>query len=183
MIIAQQKQRTNLAEYIIYMWQLEDLLRGLQLDMGKVDRLIVSAYDTDDDTRAEIRYWYDNLIEMMKQEKIEVSGHLQVVKNRVNELTEMHFYLLHQQQDRIYHQLVTQAAPNLLEYRHKSHLGEDISDVELALHALYGQLMLKLQKKEVHSQTKHAMDSFSSMLAYLAAKYRQCQEKEYNDEK
>lgn len=176
MIIAREKRQTNVAEYIIYMWQLEDLLRGLGLEMEKVEQMLVAAYDTDEATRAEIRYWYDNLIEMMKLEGVEKEGHLQVVKNMVNELTETHFLLLHQQPDRAYHQLVMAAMPGLIEYRAKSQSGEEISDVELALHALYGQLILKLQKKEVHSQTKQAMESFSRMLAYLAAKYQKMEE-------
>lgn len=30
MLIAQQKRKQNIAEYILYLWQLEDLLRALQ---------------------------------------------------------------------------------------------------------------------------------------------------------
>lgn len=180
MIIAREKRRTNLAEYIIYMWQLEDMLRALQLDIEQVDRYVVSAYQLGEQERGEIREWYDNLIEMMKQEKVEKSGHLQVIKNMVNELVELHFYLLNQVGDRRYQQLFMAAGNSLLEYRRKTDLAEDIPDVELALHALYIQLLLKLQKKEVHSQTVQAMESFSRMMAYLAAKYREMEEK--NDE-
>ena len=56
---------------------------------------------------------------------------------------------------------------NLLDYRRKTNLPEEVSDVELALHALYGHLMLRLQKKEINSQTTMAMETFSRMLAYL----------------
>lgn len=35
--------------------------------------------------------WYDNLIEMMRMEKVEQAGHIQVLRNDVNELTELHF--------------------------------------------------------------------------------------------
>ena len=173
MLIAREKRKTNLAEYILYMWQLEDMLRALQMDMGQVDQYIVSGFQVDDATRKEIREWYDNLVEMMKREKVVKSGHLQVVRNMVNELTEMHFHLLYNEPDVHYHQLFMAAANHLLDYRRKSDLPEDISDVELALHALYGQLMLRLQKKEVNSQTTQAMESFSRMMAYLAAKYRE----------
>lgn len=178
MLIAREKRRNNIAEYILYMWQLEDLLRAFGLDIERVDRHVVSGFQVDDATRAEIREWYDNLIEMMKKEETTQTGHLQVVKNMVNELTEMHVYLLHEVRDARYQQLFTVAANNLSDYRRKSDLPEDVSDVELALHALYGHLMLKLQKKKVHSQTVTAMESFSRMLAYLSAKYKLMEENE-----
>ena len=53
-------------------------------------------------------------------------------------------------------------------------------DVELALNGLYGQLMLKLQKREIHPETVAAMESFSKMIAYLAARYKQMEEEAEN---
>lgn len=178
MLIAREKRRTNVAEYILYMWQVEDMLRALGLDIEQVDRYMVSQFQVDDKTRVEIRDWYDNLIAMMKLEKVEKDGHVQVVKNMVNELVELHYHLLNQAADAKYRQLFFAAANNLLEYRRKANLPEEISDVELTLHALYGQLMLRLQKKEMHPQTVEAMASFSRLLGYLAAKYRQMEEEE-----
>ena len=32
MFIAEQKKRDNIAEYLLYMWQLEDILRAYVLD-------------------------------------------------------------------------------------------------------------------------------------------------------
>lgn len=40
---------------------------------------------------------------------------------------------------------MTQAAGNLVEFRRKAGVDDTVSDVELALNGLYGQLMLKLQ--------------------------------------
>ena len=37
MIIAQQKRRENIAEYLLYLWQVEDLLRACHLDIDTVD--------------------------------------------------------------------------------------------------------------------------------------------------
>lgn len=178
MIVARERKNENLAEYIIYMWQLEDMLRGLNLDIEEVNRRIVESYQVDEEKRKEIRDWYENLIEMMKQEKIETSGHLQVVKNSVNELTELHFYLLHTAHDPKYHQLVTMAIQNFVDFRKRAGVSDEISDVELALHGLYGSMMLRLKGEEVSSETKQAMESFSRVLAYLAAKYRQIEEEE-----
>lgn len=178
MIIARERKKENLAEYIIYMWQLEDMLRGLNLDINEIDKCVVSAYRVDENRKKEIRDWYENLIEMMKQEKIEKSGHLQVVKNSVNELTELHFYLLHTVHDPKYHHLITQAIQNFIDFRKRAGVSDEISDIELALNGLYGSLMLRLKGEEVSKETKQAMESFSRVLAYLAMKYKQMEEED-----
>ena len=160
MLIAREKKKNNIAEYILYMWQLEDMLRALKLDMEQVDRYLVAGFQADERTSKEIHDWYDNLIAIMQKEKVEEKGHIQALKNTVDELTELHFFLLHQAHDGRYRQLVTQAAGNLVE--------------------LYGQLMLKLQKREIHPETVAAMESFSKMIAYLAARYKQMEEEAEN---
>lgn len=184
MLIAREKKKNNIAEYILYMWQLEDMLRALKLDMEQVDRQVVSHFQVDQDSLHEIHDWYDNLIAIMKQEKVEEKGHIQALKNTVDELTELHFFLLHKAHDRQYQHLVTLAAGNLIEFRRKAAVGDDVSDVELALNGLYGHLMLRLQKKDIHPDTITAMESFSKMIAFLAARYKQMEEeenKEWND--
>ena len=95
MLIAREKKKDNIAEYILYMWQIEDMLRAMGLDIERVNENVVAAFQTDERVKQEIREWYDNLIAMMKQEKVEQRGHIQVLKNTVNELTELHFYMLH----------------------------------------------------------------------------------------
>ena len=144
MLIAREKKKNNIAEYILYMWQLEDMLRALKLDMEQVDRYLVAGFQADERTSKEIHDWYDNLIAIMQKEK------------------------------------VTQAAGNLVEFRRKAGVDDTVSDVELALNGLYGQLMLKLQKREIHPETVAAMESFSKMIAYLAARYKQMEEEAEN---
>ena len=163
MLIAREKKKNNIAEYILYMWQLEDMLRALKLDMEQVDRYLVAGFQADERTSKEIHDWYDNLIAIMQKEKVEEKGHIQALKNTVDELTELHFFLLHQAHD-----------------GRKAGVDDTVSDVELALNGLYGQLMLKLQKREIHPETVAAMESFSKMIAYLAARYKQMEEEAEN---
>ncbi len=178
MLIARAKKKSNIAEYILYMWQIEDMLRALNLDMELVDRHIVAGFQVDEHTFREIHDWYDNLIAIMKKEKVETKGHIQALKNTMNELTELHFFLLHKAHDQRYQQLVTMAAGNLVEFRHKAEAGNEISDVELAMNGLYGNLLFRLQKKELSPETAAAMGSFGKMIAYLAARYKQMEEEE-----
>ena len=43
MIIAQEKRKTNITEYIIYLWQVEDMIRALNLDMDKIKQTAVAG--------------------------------------------------------------------------------------------------------------------------------------------
>lgn len=176
MLIAREKKKNNIAEYILYMWQLEDMLRALDLDIERVDRHIVSGFQVDDETAIEIHEWYDNLIAMMKKEKVVQKGHIQPLINTMNELTELHFYLLHEIHDPRYRQLVTMAAGNLVEFRRKAGVDDTVSDVELAMNALYGHWMLRLQKKQINPETTAAMETFSKMIAYLSDRYKKMEE-------
>lgn len=178
MLIAREKKKSNIAEYILYMWQVEDMLRAFRFDMNRVDEHVIREFQVDEATAKEIYEWYDNLIALMQREKVAERGHIQALRNNVEELTELHYYLLHQVNDPRYRQVVTMATGNLSDFRKKSEAGDEVSDVELALNALYGHLMLRLQKKEVNSQTATAMESFSRMIAYLAARYKQMEENE-----
>lgn len=178
MLIAREKKKSNIAEYILYMWQVEDMLRALGLDIQRVKEAVIDRFDVDGQTAQEMYDWYDNLIEMMHKEKVEQKGHLQVLKNNVDEMVELHYFLLQKTNDLRYQQLVSLAAGNLVDFRTKSGAGDEISDVELALNALYGQLMLRLRKKEIHPQTAQAMESFSKMIGYLAAYYHKNEREE-----
>ena len=66
MIIAQKKRKENIAEYLLYMWQVEDLIRAAGVSPEGVDQLLLPRYDVDEEKRAEIRSWYLELIEMMR---------------------------------------------------------------------------------------------------------------------
>ena len=178
MLIAREKKKSNIAEYILYMWQVEDMLRAFQLNMDLVEQHVVKGFQVDEQTTKEIYDWYDNIIAIMKAEKVEAKGHIQALRNNVDELTELHFFLLHKAHDSRYQQIVTMASGNLVDFRNRSQAGEEVSDVELALNALYGNLLLRLQRKEINPQTASAMESFGKMVGYLAAKYKQTEEEE-----
>ncbi len=178
MLIAKEKKKSNIAEYILYMWQVEDMLRAFDLDINKIDENVVRHYSVDTDTKKEIFDWYDNIIEIMKREKVERSGHIQPLKNSVDELTELHFFLLYKSGDPIYRGLIMEHANSFVEYRKLSGVDDSVSDVELALQALYGVLMLRLQGKKISDQTETAVSGFSKVLACLAARYKQKEEEE-----
>ena len=74
MIIARRKRKENIAEYLLYMWQVEDLIRANNFDMDSIRRTVVDRYDQPDDIKEEIAKWYEELIEMMRSEGVMEKG-------------------------------------------------------------------------------------------------------------
>ena len=176
MIIAQEKRKSNLAEYILYMWQVEDVIRAYQFNIELIDTNIISQFRQSEDKHKEIRNWYENLIEMMRIEKVEKKGHLQILKNNVNELFDYHLHLLNNVKDSAYINLFQKAVGNIAEFRQKAEATKDNNDIEVCLTALYGILMLKLQKKEISKETLAAVATFSDLVSYLTGKYKAFEE-------
>ena len=172
MLSAQQKKQENIAEYILYMWQLEDILRAYDLDIEKVQTAIVDQYKVSDEEKREIRNWYDNLIEMMKLEHKEKEGHLQININLVNDLNDLHNELLQTPKEITYNALFFKTLPFLIEFRNKLEAGEEVNDIHLALHALYAILLLRLQRKEVNPDTTTAVQQIGQLLGVLSEKYK-----------
>lgn len=176
MIIAQEKKKTNLAEYILYMWQVEDIIRAYQFDINKIEENIIKQFDKPEETHNEIKAWYENLIEMMRIEKTQEKGHLQIIKNNVNELYDYHVFLLTKGKDSAYNSHYQQALGNISEFREKSKATKENNDIEVCLTALYGILMLKLQGKEISKDTLAAITTFSQMISELTVKYKAFEE-------
>ncbi|MDE7156204.1 MAG: DUF4924 family protein, partial [Muribaculaceae bacterium] len=71
MYIASQKRKDNIAEYILYMWQIEDIIRANSLDIEKIKENVIDKFtDLNDDQRREMTEWYESLIDMMRAEGV-----------------------------------------------------------------------------------------------------------------
>ena len=68
MFIAQQLKERNIAEYLIYMWQVEDLIRANDCDIEKIKSTIISQYQIGEDEKEKLARWYEDLIAMMREE-------------------------------------------------------------------------------------------------------------------
>ena len=51
--IAKLKQKENISEFLLFLWQMEDLLRGIEFDMSRLDAEILPAI-IDDNERLRI---------------------------------------------------------------------------------------------------------------------------------
>lgn len=172
MLIAKKLKEENISEYLLYMWQIEDIIRANALDINRIERQIISQYAQSDDTKKEIRDWYENLIEMMRREDIIDRGHLIINKNVISELTDLHQRLLKSPSETDYSSAYYKTLPFIVELRAKS-AKKDIPELETCFAALYGYLLMRLQKKEISGETQAAISQISSFLRLLSQKYRE----------
>ncbi len=172
MIIAKEKKKTNIAEYIIYMWQIEDLIRACKFDINEIDNKIISRYDVSLEQKKEIRNWYYGLIDLMLEENIKQAGHLQFVKNTIADLNRLHLLLLNSPDENKYKMLFAQTSPTINEFKAKSgDLNQDSSDIETCFSGIYALVLLRLQKAKITASTEEAIASFTKLIAQLAAKF------------
>ncbi len=177
MIIAKAKRKENIAEYLLYMWQVEDLIRACGLDIEAVKSNIVSRYKVDEATRLEILDWYEGLIKMMELEDKRKSGHLQINKNVIIRLADLHQQLLGSTKFPDYTAEFYRTLPYIVELRAKTPKEEQAGELETCFNALYGVMMLRLQGKPISKDTEAAIRQISRFVALLAAYFKKDEEK------
>ncbi|MFN8207787.1 MAG: DUF4924 family protein [Bacteroidales bacterium] len=178
MIIARQKRRENLAEYILYMWQIEDLIRAFGFSSQRINAEIVQQYQQPDEVKAQILAWYEQLIQSMHDEQITREGHLRFLNTLVDEFHDFHTRLLSSPRESRYKELYQSAAPALQELSEKVS-SRKMNEIESCLTGLYGILMLRLGKREISVQTAQGMKNISNMIACLADTFRKYEAGEY----
>ncbi len=170
MIIAQQKKKENIVEYLLYMFNIESMLRTLNFDMKEVEGALVNQYDVEEPKKEEIRAWYANIIQEMRRSGIQEKGHLDELHEIITELNLLHSTLLNIYQDDQYKKLNEKANDAVVDLIDKSGK-KNIGPIEAALNGLFGLLMLRMANKEISPATEAAFASISELLALLALKY------------
>lgn len=168
MLIAREKRKNNIAEYILYMWQIEDIIRAFNFDIDKIDSELVSQYDVSDEEKLEIKSWYGGLAESMLTEGIRVNGHLQYLHSLADELNDFHFRLVDSSHQSEYQKKYMTVFHDISELRLKMGSKERISDMEVCLTSLYGLLLMRLKKRKVSEDTQKVLGAFSELLAELS---------------
>ena len=144
-------KKNNIAEYILYLWQIEDYLR---------------AFPQQADANQELH----DLSEMMHQENIMEGGHLQLAKNALDELEDLHNDLL--DQEATYRAAMIQLTPSLNLLKAKTDRPA-MSDVEACLVLLYQIMLLNLQKRPISTETELVQKQATKLLQYLSKTYKE----------
>jgi len=168
MILAESKRQKNISEYIIYMYQTEDLIRIYDFDMEKVQEYVIKHIPVDD--KSELVSWYKTIAKQMKKEGIKEKGHLSSVQQLVEELSKMKDELL--ESDKEFIKIYENSVPHIkksLEYAE----GQVKDEIQACLNGIYGLLLLKMNGKNIHPDLMDSINAFGDVLSYLSYKYKQ----------
>ena len=144
-------KKNNIAEYILYLWQIEDYLRAFP-------------------QQAEANQELHDLSNMMHQENIMDNGHLQLAQNALSDLEDLHNDLF--DQEATYRAAMIRLTPALNLLKAKTDR-PTMSDVEACLILLYQIMLLKLQKRPISSETEQVQHQVTKLLQYLSKTYRE----------
>ena len=179
MYISRQKFQENIAEYLLYMWQIEDIIRAFNFNIEDIEYNIIRPNYEDENQVAEVKAWYADLIRKMKNDKIEKKGHLTELNDILTELYYLHNTLLSVTKSGKYIRLYEDALENINEFRDRSN-AKSMNEVEVCLNALYSKLLLRLQKAEISKETEEAFETFRKVIAFLSVSYNQMKRGDMN---
>ena len=171
MFISQQLRRQNIAEYLLYMWQVEDIIRAYGCSITSLRREYISKFDYDEEKKEELTDWYGDLINMINQEGCREGGHLQINKVVMQQLIELHEQLLASPKFPFYNAEYYKVLPFIVELRNRGANKEE-NEIETCFNALYGTMMLRLQKKEISPDTQHAIKEITTFIGMLSDYYK-----------
>lgn len=169
MYISQQLRKKNIAEYILYMWQVEDLIRAYGCSITRLQKEYISLFNYSEEQKEDMLDWYGDLINMMNQEGKRDNGHLTINNIIVQDLKDLHNQLLQSSKYPFYNSEYYKVLPFIVELRNKG--DKDINEIETCLNALYGIMLLRLQKKEISQNTKHALQEITTFIGMLSDYY------------
>ena len=198
MYIAEQLKKKSVAEYLLYMWQVEDTIRAYGLDVERMAVEYVPQFGLDAEKSEALKGWYESLVEMMREEGVTEKGHLQVNKNIIILLSDLHRQLLKSSKHPMYAAMYYKVLPFIVELRGKrrpspqpspvngegDHAGcaesidESKGEIENCFEALYGVMLLRAQKKEVSVETATAIDNIAKFIGMLSEYYQKDKEGE-----
>ena len=175
MFVQKELREKNIAEYLLYMWQVEDMIRAAGLDSDRLYETVIKSSGRSEADCAEWKQWYDYLIGMMRVEGKTEHGHLQINENVLMLLEELHTRLLDSHKQPEYRDLYYKALPFIVEFRAKNHeqQNEELRD---CFNLLYGVWLLKVQGKPVSAETEQAVKAVSAFIGKLAVLYREDKE-------
>ena len=138
MIIAQKKRKENIAEYLLYMWQVEDLIRAAGVSPEGVEQLLLPRYDVDEEKRV------------------------------LMQLEELHRRLISNPNDIVYSGLHLQILPALIQLRGKNNgaVESDLETCFNALYGYITLSLQHKEVSEETKKSMKQISAFLAMLAH-----------------
>ena len=189
MFVAKELRKKSVAEYLLYMWQIEDIIRAYGCSLTRIRTEYIDRFQYTDEQKEEEEDWFGDLVRMMNQEGCCEGGHLQINKVLMQGLTELHKELLQSSKFPFYSAEYYRVLPFIVELRGKTKRTADKmaktndnrlkdvasqlskSEIETCFDLLYGVMMLRLQKKEITPETERALKEVTTFIGMLSDYY------------
>ncbi|MDO4160983.1 MAG: DUF4924 family protein [Prevotellaceae bacterium] len=170
MFISQELRKKSIAEYLLYMWQVEDLIRAYGCSLSRIRKEYIDKFDYTEEQKEDMVDWYGNLVTMMNQEGCREKGHLQINRIVMQQLIELNAQLLQSSKFPFYTGEYYKVLPFIVELRKRGTNSEE-NEIETCFNALYGMMMLRLQKKQISPDTEHAIKEITTYIGMLSDYY------------
>ena len=170
MYIAPELRKKSIAEYLLYMWQMEDMIRAMGCSLPLIRKAYISQFaDYTEEQKDNETDWFGNLIRMMNEEGCREYGHLKINQIVMKDLIDLHNRLLQSSKFPYYNAAYYKVLPFIVELRNKG--DKEVNEIENCFDALYGVMMLRIQKKNITSETENAIKELTSFIGMLSDYY------------
>ena len=169
--IAEKKKSQNIGEYLIYMYQMEDLIRSFQGNMEEIRQYVVVHYPVSDKEKEGISDWFKELLIQMKSQGILEKGHLSELHVLTGKLLELHYRLLKTEKN--YFEIYHKAKPHILDAILSAGGENPGHEIQICLNGVYGLLLCRLLGKKVTEDQLQAAEAFGEVLSFLNLVYQQ----------
>lgn len=169
MFIAKSIREKSVVEYLLYIWQMEDLIRAYGCSLTRIRREYIDRFEYTDQQKDEEEDWFGDLIRMMNQEGKREKGHLAINEVLLQDLGDLHVRLLQSTRFPFYSAEYYRVLPFIVELREKG--DKEIGEVETCLNALYGVMLLRMRQKPISPETAHAIKAITTFLGMLSDYY------------
>ena len=169
MFVAKELRKKSIAEYLLYMWQIEDIIRAYGCSLPVIKKNYIERFDFTPEQKDEEIDWFGNLIRMMNEEGKREYGHLDINRVLLQDVIDLHARLLQSSKFPIYNAEYYKVLPFIVELRNRG--DKELNEIETCLDALYGVMMLRLQKKEITPETERAIKEITVFIGLLSDYY------------
>ncbi|MFI3316158.1 MAG: DUF4924 family protein [Rikenellaceae bacterium] len=166
---AQSLRKQNVAEYILYLWQLEDMFRALQFSPQAIYSQFIAPRQLDEQSSNMLLAWYMELVDLLQKEGKEEKGHIEHSLHLIADMHNLHLQLLELPQGARYRTLRTPLDEVLPDLR--AVYGSEISDTELAFRALYAAMLYRIKGEGDKGAVADTIEYISPVIAELSAVY------------
>lgn len=162
MSTAAEKKESHIVEYVLYVWQMEDLVRAMGFDAGAIRGVLGGGDEAD-------LVWMLNLARDMERQNLQAAGHVDHVVETMTELALLHDLLMGPMEDAEYVRQYEAARPHLDDMLKKTGKDAPIEHpVVSMMTALYGWLVLRMRREVISPETESSLVAIRNMANALA---------------